>query len=52
MELTQSLHRNVQQSPDDVATVFGDRVRTWSESASPKHIGQSSRRWVTESSRS
>ncbi|MFE5912696.1 long-chain fatty acid--CoA ligase [Streptomyces wedmorensis] len=28
MYLTQSLHRAVQQGPDQVATVFGDRVRT------------------------
>jgi len=33
MYLTQSLHRNVQIDGDGVATVFGDRVRTWSESA-------------------
>ncbi len=32
MYLTQSLHRNVQQDGDGVATIFGDRVRTWSES--------------------
>jgi acyl-CoA synthetase (AMP-forming)/AMP-acid ligase II len=32
MHLTQSLHRNAQQDPDGVATVFGDRVTTWSES--------------------
>ncbi len=33
MNLTQSLHRAVQQDPSGVATVFGDRVRTWAESA-------------------
>jgi acyl-CoA synthetase (AMP-forming)/AMP-acid ligase II len=33
MHLTQSLHRNVQQRPDAPATVFGDRVRTFTESA-------------------
>ena len=33
MNLTQSLHRNVQQAPDGIATVFGDRTRTWAESA-------------------
>lgn len=33
MHLTQSLHRNVQQDPQGVATVFGDRVTTWAESA-------------------
>jgi acyl-CoA synthetase (AMP-forming)/AMP-acid ligase II len=32
MHLTQSLHRNVQQDPDGVATIFGDRVTTWTES--------------------
>jgi acyl-CoA synthetase (AMP-forming)/AMP-acid ligase II len=32
MYLTQPLHRAVQQTPDLAATVFGDRVRTWSES--------------------
>jgi acyl-CoA synthetase (AMP-forming)/AMP-acid ligase II len=32
MYLTQSLHRNVQQTPDLPATVFGDRVFTWAES--------------------
>jgi acyl-CoA synthetase (AMP-forming)/AMP-acid ligase II len=32
MHLTQSLHRNAQQDPDGIATVFGDRVTTWSES--------------------
>ena len=33
MYLTQSLHRNVQQDGAGIATIFGDRVRTWSESA-------------------
>jgi acyl-CoA synthetase (AMP-forming)/AMP-acid ligase II len=33
MNLTQSLHRAKQQDPSGVATVFGDRVRTWAESA-------------------
>ncbi|WP_405904154.1 long-chain fatty acid--CoA ligase [Streptomyces sp. NBC_00656] len=33
MYLTQSLHRALQQKPDEVATIFGDRVRTWGESA-------------------
>ena len=33
MYLTQSLHRAVQQGPDQVATVFGDRVRTHGEVA-------------------
>ncbi|MFF0051088.1 long-chain fatty acid--CoA ligase [Streptomyces sp. NPDC005498] len=33
MYLTQSLHRAVQQNPDRIATIFGDRVRTWRESA-------------------
>lgn len=32
MYLTQSLHRNAQLDGDGVATVFGDRLRTWSES--------------------
>ena len=32
MHLTQSLHRNVQQDPGGVATVFSDRVTTWAES--------------------
>lgn len=32
MYLTQSLHRNTQQDPDGIATLFGDRVRTWSQS--------------------
>src|SRR5688572_18237295 len=31
MNLTQSLHRSVQQDPDGTATVFGDRTRTWAE---------------------
>jgi len=31
--LTQALHRSVQQTPDRVATVFGDRVRTYAEQA-------------------
>jgi acyl-CoA synthetase (AMP-forming)/AMP-acid ligase II len=33
MYLTQSLHRNVQCDPTGIATVFGDRRRTWAESA-------------------
>jgi acyl-CoA synthetase (AMP-forming)/AMP-acid ligase II len=33
MYLTQSLHRAVQQNPHGDATVCGDRVRTWAESA-------------------
>jgi len=33
MHLTQALHRSVQQSPDRVATIFGDRVRTYAEQA-------------------
>jgi len=33
MYLTQPLHRNLQQDPDGIATVYGDRVRTWAESA-------------------
>ncbi|GAA4797554.1 long-chain fatty acid--CoA ligase [Actinomycetospora chlora] len=31
MEITQALHRAVQQTPDRPATVLGDRVRTWAE---------------------
>lgn len=31
MQLTRSLHRNAQQHPDGVATVFGERERTWAE---------------------
>jgi len=33
MYLTQSLHRNAQLDGGGVATVYGDRVRTWDESA-------------------
>ncbi|HEV7977437.1 long-chain-fatty-acid--CoA ligase [Amycolatopsis sp.] len=33
MYLTQALHRAVQQTPDLPATIFGERVRTWSECA-------------------
>ncbi|NMN95769.1 long-chain-fatty-acid--CoA ligase [Antrihabitans stalactiti] len=33
MYLTQSLHRNLQQNPDRIATIYGDRVRTVAESA-------------------
>ena len=33
MYLTQSLHRNVQLDGDGTCTVYGDRVRTWTESA-------------------
>jgi hypothetical protein len=29
MYLTQGLHRAVQQAPDEPATIFGGRVRTW-----------------------
>lgn len=31
MSMTQSLHRSLQQNPDRVATVFGDRQRTFRE---------------------
>jgi acyl-CoA synthetase (AMP-forming)/AMP-acid ligase II len=31
MQLTQGLHRSVQQTPDEIATIFGDRVRTFVE---------------------
>ena len=31
MYLTQGLHRSVQQKPDGIATIFGDRVRTFAE---------------------
>jgi acyl-CoA synthetase (AMP-forming)/AMP-acid ligase II len=31
--LTQSLHRNLQQNPDRIATIHGDRTRTVAESA-------------------
>ena len=33
MYLTQGLHRAVQQTPDGLATIYGERVRTWAESA-------------------
>ncbi|OBB26094.1 fatty-acid--CoA ligase [Mycolicibacterium peregrinum] len=33
MYLTQALHRAVQQTPDLPATIFGERVRTWTQSA-------------------
>ncbi|WP_028936953.1 acyl-CoA synthetase [Pseudonocardia spinosispora] len=33
MYLTQGLHRTVQQTPDLPATIFGDRTRTWADSA-------------------
>jgi acyl-CoA synthetase (AMP-forming)/AMP-acid ligase II len=33
MYLTQSLHRSLQHSPDRLATIFGNRVRTVAESA-------------------
>ena len=33
MYLTQSLHRSLQQGPDRVATICGDRVRTFAEHA-------------------
>lgn len=33
MNLTQTLHRNVQQDPHGPATVFGSRTRTWAECA-------------------
>src|SRR6478609_6106462 len=32
MYLTQALHRAVQQTPHLAATVFGERVRTWTQS--------------------
>ena len=32
MYLTQSLHRNLQQHPEQPATIFGDRIRTIAES--------------------
>src|SRR3954468_1677240 len=32
MYFTQGLHRAVQRTPGHVATIFGDRVRTWAES--------------------
>ncbi|MFJ8861818.1 long-chain fatty acid--CoA ligase [Streptomyces sp. NPDC102451] len=32
MYLTQSLHRALQQKPDEAATIFGDRIRTWRQS--------------------
>ena len=33
MYLTQGLHRAVQHNPDGIATIFGDRVRTFAEQA-------------------
>ena len=33
MNLTQGLHRAVQQAPDEPATIFGERVRTWRQHA-------------------
>jgi acyl-CoA synthetase (AMP-forming)/AMP-acid ligase II len=33
MYLTQALHRSVQQNPEAVATIFGDRTRTFAETA-------------------
>src|SRR5437660_5889417 len=33
MQLTQALHRSLQQSPDRVATIFGERVRTYADQA-------------------
>jgi len=33
MYLTQFLHRAVQQNPDGIATIFGDRVRSFAEQA-------------------
>jgi acyl-CoA synthetase (AMP-forming)/AMP-acid ligase II len=33
MYLTQGLHRAVAQTPDEPATIFGDRERSWRESA-------------------
>ncbi|GAA1331596.1 AMP-binding protein [Pseudonocardia xinjiangensis] len=33
MELTQALHRAVQQIPNRPATILGERTRTWAESA-------------------
>ena len=31
MYLTQGLHRAVQQNPEGIATIFGDRARTFAE---------------------
>ncbi|HJT03382.1 MAG TPA: long-chain fatty acid--CoA ligase [Pseudonocardiaceae bacterium] len=31
MYLTQGLHRSVQQKPDGIATIFGDRIRTFAQ---------------------
>ena len=31
MRVTQALSRNIQQQPDKIATIFGDRRRTWRE---------------------
>jgi hypothetical protein len=31
MYFTQGLHRAVQQNPDGIATIYGDRVRTFAE---------------------
>ncbi|MCX6463491.1 MAG: long-chain-fatty-acid--CoA ligase [Pseudonocardiales bacterium] len=33
MYITQALHRSARQTPDAPATIFGDRVRTWAQSA-------------------
>jgi len=33
VHLTQSLHRSVQRTPDEPATIFGDRVRSFAEHA-------------------
>jgi acyl-CoA synthetase (AMP-forming)/AMP-acid ligase II len=33
MYVTQALHRSLQQTPDQPATIFGDRVRTYAEQA-------------------
>src|SRR4051812_36729569 len=33
MQLTRCVHRAVRQTPDLPATIFGDRVRTWAQSA-------------------
>lgn len=38
MYLTQGLHRAVQQTPDEPATIFGERVRTWRQ-----HVGRVAR---------
>ncbi|MBB4683777.1 hypothetical protein BJY18_001262 [Amycolatopsis jiangsuensis] len=42
MNITQRLHRAVQQTPDLAATVFGDRSRPWHETAD--RVARASRR--------